>query len=365
MFLSYIDLNPLTRLVVADNTQNYNRYGYVLNNPLKYTDRTGELWGMGELLSAVVIGAVIAATTYTMTALLADVPFTAKGFIASTTIGALSSAVTFGIGSAFSNVCQFALKLTYSALAHAMTQGIVSGVQGGNFWTGFASGALSSIASSAWQGVGGNWGSSDFGTIAFGTVSGGAGATLTGGNFWQGAATGLTVSLLNHVAHAIDESFVKNKLDREVDVAYGANADSEASATDATLVKVKNSIPTLKRLYADTGNVKMYAQPDYDYAPSDGVSMAKTFAYDTDNYKTSTATYFKSSFKSYRILAKTMLHEFGHSVHFFNGDFLKYRQGHTKAQTDRWQERYAFNFAFKHGGVPYKNDTWYLMNKKE
>ncbi|HEU4496920.1 MAG TPA: hypothetical protein VFR70_07705 [Flavobacterium sp.] len=86
-------------------------------------------------------------------------------------------------------------------------------MQGGNFWTGFASGAISSLVSSAWgggkmeksntawKGLGGNWGHSDFGTIAFGTVSGGAGAALTGGNFWQGAATGLTVSLLNHAMH--------------------------------------------------------------------------------------------------------------------------------------------------------------------
>ena len=37
--------------------------------------------------------------------------------------------------------------------------------------------------------------------LAFGTVMGGAGASLTGGNFWQGAATGLVVSGLNHLAH--------------------------------------------------------------------------------------------------------------------------------------------------------------------
>ena len=36
---------------------------------------------------------------------------------------------------------------------------------------------------------------------AFGTVSGGAGASLSGGNFWQGTATGLTVSGLNHTMH--------------------------------------------------------------------------------------------------------------------------------------------------------------------
>lgn len=94
---------------------------------------------------------------------------------------------------------------------------MMSGIQVCNFWTGFASGALSSIAATAFGGSGyknneGSFtrdfrglnvsmGGGDIGTLAFGTVMGGAGATLTGGNFWQGAATGLTVSLLNHVNH--------------------------------------------------------------------------------------------------------------------------------------------------------------------
>ena len=40
------------------NTQNYNRYGYVLNNPLKYTDVSGDLFGWDTLLFAVVGGIV-------------------------------------------------------------------------------------------------------------------------------------------------------------------------------------------------------------------------------------------------------------------------------------------------------------------
>ena len=98
----------------------------------------------------------------------------------------------------------------------------MSGGQGGNFWQGFSSGALSSLASSLYGGSGfknaeGNFiqqtrglngiiGGGDFGTIAFGTVIGGAGAELSGGNFWQGAATGLIVSGLNHAMHSGDNS---------------------------------------------------------------------------------------------------------------------------------------------------------------
>jgi hypothetical protein len=112
-------------------------------------------------------------------------------------------------------------------------QGGMTAVSGGKFWSGFAAGALSSIAASAWsggstvdtnfesnssltegqfvtttythQGIGGALGADNgLGMIAFGTVSGGAGAVIAGGNFWQGAVTGLFVSGLNHFAHMID-----------------------------------------------------------------------------------------------------------------------------------------------------------------
>lgn len=112
------------------NTQNYNRYGYVLNNPLKYTDPSGELFGMSAFVSAVVIGAVIAATTYTLTALLADVPFSAGGLLKATFIGAASSAVTFGVGQGFGAICNFNTTATgfWSGAAIGSSTGFVTGV---------------------------------------------------------------------------------------------------------------------------------------------------------------------------------------------------------------------------------------------
>ena len=155
----------------------------------------------GELLVPVLIGAAVAAASYTVTALTADVPFTAGGLIKATVIGGISGAMTFGIGEAASSITQLGARISMQAVAHGMTQGVMTGIQGGNFWQGAASGALASIGASAWGSLGGNFARSGAGQITFGTVSGGAGAALTGGNFWEGAAIGLVVSALNHALH--------------------------------------------------------------------------------------------------------------------------------------------------------------------
>lgn len=107
-----------------ENTQNYNRYACVLNNPLLYTDPSGEL----GFLVVVGIGMLVVGTTYTLTALLADVPFSVGGLAKSMFIGAASSAVTFGIGDAagnlFSTAGTFVAKATFQAVAHGTFQGL-------------------------------------------------------------------------------------------------------------------------------------------------------------------------------------------------------------------------------------------------
>ncbi|QLC67022.1 VCBS repeat-containing protein [Flavobacterium sp. LPB0248] len=52
-------LQPDNNIQDPFNTQNYNRYGYVMNNPLRYTDPSGEFWNVvfGYLFAAYVKGA--------------------------------------------------------------------------------------------------------------------------------------------------------------------------------------------------------------------------------------------------------------------------------------------------------------------
>lgn len=261
------------------NTQNYNKYAYVLNNPLKYTDPSGE-----EAITfgaVVIIGAVIAATTYTLTALLADVPFNVGGLLKATFIGAASSAVTFGIGSAAGTITNFYVRAAVSSVMHGAFQGSMTAISGGKFWSGFAAGALSSIAASAfgsgfnhegldangeminvtkvWNGAG-SLADSGIGVIAFGTVSGGAGAAITDGNFWQGAVTGLVVSGLNHTMHKMQErqSF------KEQLKAKGINHNGKFGFTEEAVGKNINAIKEL-RMLASKVDSKISA---YEFRPA-------------------------------------------------------------------------------------------------
>lgn len=234
-------LQPDNYIQEPDNTQNYNKYGYVLNNPLKYTDPSGE-----EAVSAaafgiaVGIGALVAGLTYTLTALWSDVPFNIGGLAKATFIGAASAAVTFGIGAGTSTITSFYSKVAVGALMHGSFQGFIAGVQGGNFVSAFTQAAAASIAASLWtggldldakgnplkdtgmKGIGGKFANSGAGTIAFGTVAGGATAAITKDNIWQGAIRGMIVSGLNHAMHGGFDKKYKFNVMLDEDGARGA-----------------------------------------------------------------------------------------------------------------------------------------------
>ncbi|MFD1631673.1 RHS repeat-associated core domain-containing protein [Pseudopedobacter beijingensis] len=186
------------------NTQNFNRYGYVLNNPLSHVDPSGELfWFVPVLIiigKAALIGAGIGAASYT-----ASVAFSKGGFDnwnwgqfgKSAGIGAISGVATAGIGAAFGHATGTLLNEVGRSLAHGLVNGGISEFTGGDFMQGFASGALGSLAGSGFQALG-DFAKTGVATIGFSALSGGVGAELTGGDFWRGAATGATVATLNH-----------------------------------------------------------------------------------------------------------------------------------------------------------------------
>jgi hypothetical protein len=201
--LTAMFFSPDPYLQAPGNWLNYNRYGYCLNNPFLYTDPDGEIaWFV-----PIIVGAIISGAGYT-----ANVAFSNGGFdnwnwgqfIKSVGIGAVSGAITAGIGVSFgaigtNGIAGEALR----AVSHGAANGIMSGIAGGDFTQGFAAGALSSLAGSAFMMYGGSFANSPVGTYAFSGLAGGIGAELTGGNFYQGAAIGLMTAGLNHLAQTV------------------------------------------------------------------------------------------------------------------------------------------------------------------
>lgn len=337
------------------NTQNYNRYAYVLNNPLKYTDPSGE-----EAISlgvAVIIGAIIAATTYTLTALLADVPFSVGGLTKSVFIGAASAAVTFGIGSAAGSLfTNFYSQASFQAVAHGTFQGGMTAVSGGKFWSGFAAGAISSIASSVWRGgssfdgegnaiansgmKGIGSGTGDLGMIAFGTVSGGGGAALTGGNFWQGAVTGLVVSGLNHAMH-------KMQIDNEI--FDDGPVDINSSEDLNKYIKGNKSLNKWYNKFTKKWSKFEISLSERFTGGPNGKSEGLTNYFVEQGYVT--VTIFRAALQSYRYLFATVLHKFGHANGYFNGFYTSIKSKYNSNVANSLDEIYAHRFANQHGGV--------------
>jgi hypothetical protein len=176
-----------------------------------YTDPSGEfvfslfLPGVGSLLDAACWGAVIGGAGYT-----ASVAFSSSGFNnwswkdfgKSVGIGAISGVATFGIGEAFGAVGSNGLLGEVGrAYAHGISNGAISYFSGGDFWQGFASGGLSSLAGSGFMMYGGDFANSTAGNYLFSSGMGGIGSVLTGGNFFEGAAIGAMNAGLNHLQH--------------------------------------------------------------------------------------------------------------------------------------------------------------------
>ncbi|MCT3833551.1 hypothetical protein HZP56_08365 [Elizabethkingia anophelis] len=192
------------------NTQNYNKYAYVLNNPLMYNDPSGEFWVAGFFLAWIapiifgaVVGAAIGAVAYALSAAFSG-NWSWGGFLKSIAFGALGGAVSAGIGSLFQAATQSIGTSLFQAAAHSISQGILSVVQGGDFLQAFASGGFSSLGAAAFGLMGGSFANSAVGTVVFGAISGGIGSALTGGNFWQGVVIGGIVAGLNHALHLED-----------------------------------------------------------------------------------------------------------------------------------------------------------------
>jgi|GEM_PF-199445 len=171
------------------NTQNYNRYGYAMNNPLMFTDASGEFFWL-----PIVIGAILGA--YTGGTLANNGQFNPLkwDYNSGKTWGYMFGGAVIGgvagfTGGAVSSAVGTSLPVSYGGLVAGglggATAGAISGggfalLAGGDVLDGFWKGAVSGLAG----GLVGSYIGGGAGALAGGATAGATSAALSGGS-WE------------------------------------------------------------------------------------------------------------------------------------------------------------------------------------
>ncbi|MCC5842110.1 MAG: hypothetical protein JJT96_18490 [Opitutales bacterium] len=202
--------------------QNYNRYGYVLNNPLSYTDPSGYFFKklfrsvarfVKQYWKPILSIALVAFGQWYMLASLGSgglglAAGSAAHIFGSTLVGAAAGAITGGAqgamwgalgGLAFSSIGALSANwnIEFKVLAHGITGGSMSEMQGGRFAVGFASAGISKAAG-GW--IGDNVPGEYSGQVIAHAVVGGTVSSIGGGKFANGAITGAFGHVFNSIA---------------------------------------------------------------------------------------------------------------------------------------------------------------------
>ena len=183
-------LSPDNYVQMPDNSQNFNRYSYCLNNPLKYTDPSGNLFGIDD--------AIIAFAAFNMASSMMQASFEGKSVWKAGALSLLSSAASYGIGELFKGAAATFGNELLRAGAHGLVSGVVSALDGGNFASAFVSGAAASGIGSYAKTI---KGLETWQMVSSTAAMGGVVAWATGGDFLQGAMQGMNIGFLNHAMH--------------------------------------------------------------------------------------------------------------------------------------------------------------------
>ena len=157
-----------------ENSQNFNRYAYCFNNPLKYTDPSGEVVVIDDIVAAAIVGAIINGVVQTASGHVGNF---GDWCLATVIGGAAGAAGAWAGGAAAGSLAGFYGGAVSGAVGGA-TGGFINGagntwMNGGSFGDGLASGLIGAGTS----------------FITGGTMGGlfrGISAQNRGYNFWNG-----------------------------------------------------------------------------------------------------------------------------------------------------------------------------------
>ena len=218
-------LSPDNYIQAPDNSQSFNRYAYCLNNPLKYTDPSGEFWHI--IAGAALGGSMNLIMNWNKCEQWYD-------FVSYFAIGAVAGGLSAGVGAGVSSaIAGGGFVAGFTGASTASATGFVAGAAIGGasgFTGGFITGAGNSLV------AGDSFGRSLYnGTIdgaiglgvgaVIGGVAGGVDAYKSNRNFWTG-----------------------NAIQYEMDIAYLAsmNGGNEIYLNDYTVVNNSDHIAYYK-----------------------------------------------------------------------------------------------------------------------
>ena len=186
-------LSPDNYVQLPDFSQSFNRYSYCLNNPLKYTDPSGELFGIDDM----VLFSFAVSTYINICSSLVNGECLGKAALSSVANFAMNVGLAYatnGIGNLLGHGTKsFGTEMLRAGM-HGALQGLGSTINGGSFESGFLAGSVSSLVGSGMSALGAP---SHLTTAAMG-FAGGVTSGLSGGNWINGVMSGISIGLLNH-----------------------------------------------------------------------------------------------------------------------------------------------------------------------
>ncbi len=220
------------------STQGLNRYSYVQNNPLKYTDPSGyflkslfkklkRLWRPLLAIAIAVFAPELLPFLGSWGAQFAGGFFggliMGQGDLQAGLVGGLTALAFFGVGEAFSRYRMLSDQRLLKVIAHGGVGGLSSVASGGKFGHGFlASGFTQAFAPGIDRIDRGNSGISVARTAAAAVV-GGTASAMGGGKFANGAVTGAFSRAFNDEKHFLEKA-------REYGESFAIKAKEYASA---------------------------------------------------------------------------------------------------------------------------------------
>ncbi len=322
-------LSPDNFIQDSSNSQNYNRYGYVLNNPLMYTDPTGEeIFTLAGLAVAAGIGALIGGAVYTAYALYTDT-FSWKGFGKAILTGGATGALA-GVAALYAPI-GILPGAGYGAVTGGAIGMVGAGINGSDIIKGGIIGAV----------TGG----------IMGGISGGIKASKLGvEDIWTGTGTAKMMSEINPSsadANSGDQFRYANTKDMRTD--YDANigsVDGKTLSDVESKLNTKVFVPTESDMKNIGGSINGDGYIVYKGQTAGGM----TTGYYKGGWLSSDGStiYISPGIKSLDVTYKNGIfkHEFMHAWHWKNNPNMAAFRKYSEQATSTYSLAYA-----KHYGI--------------